>query len=535
MKKVITLILAVMLVVMLAACSNWKSSVTDYSGDVSSNGGLAVVKGDYVYFINGHTSNDLDNTFGSVIRGGIVRVKTADLGKADAKVEMVVPKIVYTEYYGEGSGIFIFGDYVYYPTPCDKKNSKGGVRYDETEFRRTKLDGTDSSVILTVASLSTPYRFFAEGNDVYLTVYNTAKDADGNEGNYLLTYDVKGKEVGRSHAVASYDLGGANSAYAYYTRAIRNEELDTDESFNALCRYSYNGKEDVDLFNGMGGFGSGNGGIGTEGAEFEIVKVEEKTLYLLIKYVDDSIVESTVYYAIDYSDINAAGTDDAVKANVALLNDERVLDNGTGDASTILASTSVFVAPNCIIYFDTAKGIVKYDCNDRDKLNLGITYILDDDDLKTYAFSYYENGKMYFTDPNGYYYSLDLAGLIDLSTGETLATPTAKPVRLTYETTYNRGEWIEAEIVGDYMLYRKSGSPYYEYIFVADFKAFDKYLAENYDEIPEGDDYDKAVDKFIDENEVFDKAGFERRFAKRIAIMTEEDLDAVAVFMEDFE
>ena len=162
MKMVISLILAVMLVVMLAACSGWQSNVSDYSGAVSSNGGFAVVKGDYVYIVNGSVANTADNTFGKVVNGGIISVKTSDVGSDFAKAEMVVPKMVYTEYYGEGSGIFIAGDYVYYPTPSDKKNSAGNVKNTELEFWRTKLDGTDSSIILTVSSLSTPYRFYEE-------------------------------------------------------------------------------------------------------------------------------------------------------------------------------------------------------------------------------------------------------------------------------------------------------------------------------------------------------------------------------------
>ena len=518
----------------LAACSGWKSEVTDYSGNVSSNGGIAVVKGDYVYFINGYSDNDVDNAFGKVVRGAVVRVKRADLGTADPKIELVVPKMVYSEYRGDGSGIFISGDYVYYPTPSDKKNSKGQTKNTETEFWRTKLDGTDSSIILTVDSLSLPYRFYEDGNDVFLTLYKTEKDSDDKETGYLVTYDVKGKEVKKSASVEAYDLGAFGGAYAYYTHIVHDDKLDVDESFNALYRYSFNGKEDVEILNGKGGFGNEGKGIGTEGAKFSIVKVSEKTLYLSMSQVDTSASNSTVYYALDYSDLNAAGTEEAVNANVALLNKDRVINEGTNDAQTIFASNSIYVAKNCIIYFNGNEGLVKYDYNDRDGLHFGLSYIFDDDKLKTYSFVTYNEGKAYFIDAEGYYYSVDLSKIVDLSTGATLDNPSATVDRLTYETTFTLGEWFDAEFIGDYLLYKKTGAPYYEYIFVADVKAFDNYVEKNDIDVDTDEAREKAISDFVAGNNEFTKEGFEDRLSRRLALLTEEDVAALEDYMKEF-
>ena len=57
--------------------------LTDYeAGTVSDNGGYAVVKGDYVYYINGKAESTADNAFGKVVKGALVRTKIADLATA---------------------------------------------------------------------------------------------------------------------------------------------------------------------------------------------------------------------------------------------------------------------------------------------------------------------------------------------------------------------------------------------------------------------------------------------------------------------
>ncbi|MBR7136299.1 MAG: hypothetical protein IKD14_04145, partial [Clostridia bacterium] len=62
MKKLLCLVLAVISIFAMTACgTGWKSEVTDYSGEVSSNGGFAVVKGDWVYYVNGVELNTAEN------------------------------------------------------------------------------------------------------------------------------------------------------------------------------------------------------------------------------------------------------------------------------------------------------------------------------------------------------------------------------------------------------------------------------------------------------------------------------------------
>ena len=69
----------------------------DYSGEVSSNGGFAVEKGNYVYYINGVEDGAALNDFGTPVKGAIYRVAKDSLAKGDySKVERVVPSIAYS-------------------------------------------------------------------------------------------------------------------------------------------------------------------------------------------------------------------------------------------------------------------------------------------------------------------------------------------------------------------------------------------------------------------------------------------------------
>lgn len=542
MKKVISLILTVLLVVSLAACSGWQSNVSDYSGEVSSNGGFAVVKGDYVYLVNGSIDYTAENTFGKVVHGGIIRVKTSDIGTDFAKAEMVVPKMVYTEYSGEGSGIFIAGDYVYYPTPSDKKSNIGTIKNTEMEFWRTKLDGTDSTIILTVDTLDTPYRFFADGSDVYLTVYKTVKNDDDVEESYLITYDAKGNEVAKSKKVNGYALGGIDCKYAYYVHTAYNETLEAEEKYNELYRYSLKGDEEVMILSGEGGYRNDaevNGGIGTQGATFEIIKVTEKVLYLSLTYVDTSVVSSTLYFALNEADIKteAVGGVEATKLNYDSL---VLLDNGTNDATYVFVPESIYVDSDCIVYFDEYYGIVKFDYNDRDKLSYGLSFLYNNDKFAELSFVYefYNDGIMYFSDSNGYYYSLDLGGLVNLSTGETLPAPTAELKRITYEDTFRAADVLEvifgAEIVGDYMLYLKKEAPYYSYVFSVDTKAFDKYLVENNKTGLDEEQLEREITDFVKKLSGYDKKTYQARLAQRLAVMANEDVGKLINYYVDF-
>ena len=177
-KKIISIFAAATLVAgvsAMAACGdkNYVGTKLDYVASenaATSNGGFAVEKDGYVYFINGSESYTASNKFGDVVKGSLMRIKTADLKRGNfANVQTVVPMLLVAQNFE--SGIYIYGDYVYFATPTtDKAVEDGTVQNDWIDFKRAKLDGTDamSGYYFRLSNNSTNYRF-VQGADK--TVY----------------------------------------------------------------------------------------------------------------------------------------------------------------------------------------------------------------------------------------------------------------------------------------------------------------------------------------------------------------------------
>ena len=172
-------------------------------GAVSSNGGFAVEKGNYIYYINGKQSNTADNTLGKVETGAIMRISKSDLALRNYnKTETVVPEIVHSGNYD--GGIFIYGDYVYYSTPSTEKSSDGQIQNSNILFKRAKLDGSEvmKSYFAKYTSNSIQYRYVevkgvvylmyvATGEDLYGTAYTNLHSVNTVTGeNTLLAYNV---------------------------------------------------------------------------------------------------------------------------------------------------------------------------------------------------------------------------------------------------------------------------------------------------------------------------------------------------------
>ena len=188
MKKILLkLLCGVLLVSMLVsgmlACSSsaWAgTTMTDWKGDVVSNGGFVAQTDNYVYYINGVATSTDDNTFGAPIKGTLMAADKTDL----SKTEIVVPKLFAASDYN--AGLFIDNGYVYYGTPSLDKASDGTVANSEMMFMRTSLDGKQTDEFFKVGALSTEYRFVKSGDKVFV-VYYDAKDAA------LICYDTVAK------------------------------------------------------------------------------------------------------------------------------------------------------------------------------------------------------------------------------------------------------------------------------------------------------------------------------------------------------
>lgn len=162
-------------------------SLTGYESTTDkaeSNGGFAVKKGGYIYFVNGTEEYKASNEYGNVVKGSLMRISEADFnaGKYD-KTDVVVPLLFVAQ--NHDAGIFIYGDYVYFATPStDKDIETGESENGKLAFKRAKLDGSEvmKGSYFQLDNNASNYRFVEENGTVYclyedgttLKSYNTA-------------------------------------------------------------------------------------------------------------------------------------------------------------------------------------------------------------------------------------------------------------------------------------------------------------------------------------------------------------------------
>ncbi len=502
MKKLVCLMLSICLMVFaLVGCSVQSfKGVTDYAGEVSSNGGFAVVKGDYVYFVNGAVESTVDNTFGSVVKGALVRAKLADVndyGK-ETKAEVVIPKLIYTDYKSNNSGFYIFGDYVYYPTPSAEKNMKGEVQNTTVEFTKTKLDGTDTTVLTKVEGLSTPFRFVEKDGNVFLTVYRAI---DGK--NYLVTYNEKGEEVKRSQAVTSYIFSTDDTmGYAFYEKLGYNEDLERDESFNEVYRYNLDGSGEEKVLTGAGMYTAADG-EGTQGAKYAFVAFNSKFLILSKTSVDTSVSNVTSYYGVELGNVSATASD--TKKNLVLLNE------GTKNASNIFTANSVYYALDTIVYNDSTYGLVKYNYNDRANIQTnGLEILVNDKDMMSYTYNFDDGEYMYYFG-NENYYRIKIA---DALKGEnTLA-------QFTFTPTSGTSDFYRMEIIGNTLLILNAHDPFNDYVCAYPMNALD------------GKDKDQ-IKEYVEEFAKADREHLTAATNYRVGVFTEEDQKALTEYIDN--
>ena len=244
------LLVFVLCIMALVGCTTAELELPSNTAPVVGNGGLAVQKGEYLYFVNGYESIDNlksgDNKSGEKY-SAIYRTKlnannelTFDADGNLENCELIIDKICGFE----KTALYIFDDYIYYATPNTEKEVSDEVissNFELTDFYKAKLDGTGRSHIYktTKASDDTKFAFYkANGqNDVYLALY---------DGTQLLLVNCKSKAVTTvcdsissiaMPTVTTYNsennqisVGASN---IYYTRNAKEDE--TVSSGNLLC------------------------------------------------------------------------------------------------------------------------------------------------------------------------------------------------------------------------------------------------------------------------------------------------------------
>lgn len=464
MKKLLTLLTACVLcaAMLFAGCQStgYSNNLGDLSGEVSSNGGFVVEKGNYVYFINGVAAYTDSNEYGKVGTGDLVRIKKSDLAAPQGKAQTVIPSLFVAG--DKTAGFWIFDNEVFYATPTTAKNQSGTIENSKLDFVKTSLDGASSVTLKTVASNSTAYRYVKAGNAVYLVMQTVNDDSESVIEVYNATENKTAYTTAKISAAAFCENN--ESLKFFYTAAVHNEELDQDEKYNELHVVEISGStvNDNIVISGKGGIAGGNAVFGIEGVTLSIIKDTDKVLYLKASYLDTTTTTVVKYFALEKDKI-ASGEGVEVK-NADLL--VSLAENITStQAETVFASTSFFIDKNTIVYLDSTNGLLKYDYQSADaegSYNRSVLYV--DDDVLSYTAQFISGDYLYLTDSSSYYYRLNLTKLLDDSARKTVKIEKVNVLS-------NATDWYVPEIVGDYMLSAYTSDPYYSLVFVSDLNA----------------------------------------------------------------
>ncbi len=224
----IALAATMMTAVCFSACAPDNYSIDKLDGyvseaAVSSNGGFVVEKGEYAYFINGQAHYTDDNTFGKVTKGALMRIKKSDLAAGNyATAKTVVPLLYAAQNYE--SGLYIYGDYVYFATPTTDKNKYGEVQNTVLDFKRAKLDGTDtmSGYYFRSEDNGAQYRFVEKGGVVYCMYVENGVLKSFN------TATGEKKVLVEGAGTYYFDKSDAENGKVYYTMSV-TDNVDSDE------------------------------------------------------------------------------------------------------------------------------------------------------------------------------------------------------------------------------------------------------------------------------------------------------------------
>jgi hypothetical protein len=242
--KIALFIIALSFLIFSGCAAETKFKVSggpDAADAVTSNGGMVVQKGDYIYYINGLSTTSSNNKFGEPVKGSIVRM---NLNNPEEKV-IVVPKVVLSSY--NKGGFYIFGNKIYYTSPSNEKDKNGNILSSYLDFFSVNLDGSGTKKILYTVSNSFAYKFFERDNTVYLIYADT---------NATAVYLVNTSTGNKTKVIEKYTGTPifAEDENIYYTRAVYKDEVKKDSTYtyNRLFRISFMGgaEEEIKYSNG---------------------------------------------------------------------------------------------------------------------------------------------------------------------------------------------------------------------------------------------------------------------------------------------
>ena len=517
MKKFFALLIAVLTLSLCLTGCNGVKPLSDVGGEVfSGNGTFAVHKGNYLYFVNGVGDMSGDNTMGKVEKGALLRVKKTDIGKSDATYETVIPKLMNTG--SANSGIYMFGDVVYYGTPYDGKDKTSTIRSDFTDFRTFNLVNAKSSRITFETSAVKNYSFVEKGDNVYLAYETTATIDGASVSAYKVLNAKTGKEV---FSVDGYKnlLADDKSGKVFYSKVARNEELEQDEAFDEVYYYTIGDDKAELLFSGCGSNGLGYDDRSEASytkkilpyADFSglTVTLIKKTGSLFVFKVSaiDQNYGNAYYFGLETSKIDLSKLD----LNKAYGTEENPLvEMGMTDAFIDMALTSnaIYKSLNEIYYVENSnylKGLVKFNYNELGGFNHGRTLIANNSEGLNIAFE--QDGFIYLATTAGVY------SRVKIGAGQT------EIKRITPVESKSVTAWFVPRVIDNNFICVFSGDFYKDYVYVIDIKDIDD------ETIADGEEETK-YEQYLKKHETATRESVLELHATLLGKMTEADKTA---------
>jgi len=460
MKRLLILLIAILtLSFCLTGCNDKKiDPLADVGGSVvaESNGTFAVEKGNYLYFINGIGDSKQSNNMGDVTKGALCRVHLDNVGKNDAKFEVVIPKLMTVG--SASNGVFVYGDTVYYATPYSEKDKTGAVRNDYTEFRYFDLKTANSKSICYETNSVNAYYFVQNGNSVYLAYEYTTTVEDA-EKKFFRVLNSKGEEVKKIENYTGLSVATDNSGKVFFVKKAFSKDLDQEEAFSEVYSYDIGGSEQL-VFSGCGTNGLTRDKADRDTAEYKAkilkysdfsgatVSIIKNTGSILVMKVTgvDSIYSGSYYFGLNISDgITVANLKEMGRSNT-------YIDNA-------LTATAYYKSLNEIYYVentDYLKGLVKFDYNKLADATHGRQLVNKDAAEKNIAFV--KDGYMYFSSTAGSYYRLNLE-----TAGAELRQINGVPAKSTTD-------WLLPRVVNDKFICVLSDAIFGSYVYSIDMK-----------------------------------------------------------------
>lgn len=328
------------------------------SAQVIGNGGLAVKKGNYVYFVNGYKSvGSISSKKDRYNVGSLMLMKL----NSDGEVVLNDDGLVKDEYYitmsnklcgYEVTNLFIFKDYLYFVTPSLENESGDKVWAKErVVFNRIKLDKTGEVEEVYNSGVKydqLEYEFYEDDGNLFILVYEKGNSYYASNGNNALI---------RVNATAKSSTKVANNVssvvFAENADEIFFVKDDASNSKYYLKKYDIGSNNVTDYYSDNKTFTAKFAANG----KVYITKAHEfgSTTDIMVSTIEDG-TGFELFYAYEGTP-NMSLTPDG---NTVVLVNENDISLVTGPSSVVTIedaeATTISVigfANGCVVYYDT--------------------------------------------------------------------------------------------------------------------------------------------------------------------------------------